>query len=155
MVVNKRKKKSRQRGSWSHGWGSRKKHRGAGSRGGRGLSGTGKRGDQKKTSFWKEKYFGKYGFKKKGIKKLINVINVGYLEENLDELVLKKVLLKENDDYSIDLGKIGYNKLLSQGSLKNKFKITVDEASKKAIEKVKKAGGEVILINKKTISKGQ
>ena len=86
---------------------------------------------------------------------MINVINVGYLEENLDELVLKKVLLKENDDYSIDLGKIGYNKLLSQGSLKNKFKITVDEASKKAIEKVKKAGGEVILINKKTISKGQ
>ena len=62
MTINKRKKNSRQRGSWTHGWGSKKKHRGAGHRGGKGNAGTGKKGDAKKPKIWKnKKYFGKYG----------------------------------------------------------------------------------------------
>ena len=63
MVVNKRKKNSRQRGSTTHGFGSKKKHRGHGSRGGSGLAGTGKRADAKKPSFWHDtEYFGGHGF---------------------------------------------------------------------------------------------
>ena len=54
MVVNKRKKFSRQRGGHTHGWGSKKKHRGSGNRGGKGMGGTGKRADQVKTLIWKE-----------------------------------------------------------------------------------------------------
>ena len=45
MTHNKRKKNSRQRGEWTHGWGAKKKHRGAGHRGGRGNAGSGKRGE--------------------------------------------------------------------------------------------------------------
>ena len=68
MVVNKRKKSTRQRAGTTHGYGSMKKHRGAGHRGGRGASGTGKRADSKKPSIWKQTdYFGKHGFKKKNI----------------------------------------------------------------------------------------
>lgn len=144
MVVNKRKKNSRQRGSHTHGWGTKKSHRGAGSRGGRGLAGTGKRGDQLKTLYWKERYFGKKGFKKKGYRKLYNIISLGYLEDNLDSLLSKKLISKEGDAYSVDLGKMGYDKLLSNGAVRNKFKITVNEASAKAIEKVESRGGEVI-----------
>jgi large subunit ribosomal protein L15 len=48
MTTHRRKKNVKQRGSKTHGWGSMKKHRGAGNRGGRGKAGTGKRGDQKK-----------------------------------------------------------------------------------------------------------
>jgi large subunit ribosomal protein L15 len=137
MVVNKRTKFSRQRASHTHGYGSKKKHRGAGSRGGRGRAGTGKRADQQKPTFWKDKkYFGKHGFKKKGMKKDIKTINLDYIEENIN------MFLKEG---IIDLKKLGYNKLLGRGNIKSKLKIKVESASAKAIEKVKKAGGEVIL----------
>lgn len=142
MVVNKRTKFSRQRASHTHGWGSKKKHRGAGNRGGRGLAGTGKRGDQMKTLYWKDKkYFGKYGFKKKGLKKEINTINIDYIEENLDRF------LKNGD--VIDLKEFGYNKLLGNGKVTKKLKIKVESASAKVVEKVKKAGGDVILEPKK------
>ncbi len=147
MVVNKRTKFSRQRASHTHGWGSKKKHRGAGNRGGRGMAGTGKRGDQIKTLIWKDKkYFGKHGFKKKGIKKEIRTINIDYIEENLNKFQ------KEGD--VIDLNKHGYTKLLGKGNIKTKLKIKINNASKKAVEKIKKAGGDVIL-PKKEVKKAQ
>ena len=62
MTTNRRKKDVKQRGSHTHGWGSKKKHRGAGNRGGKGMASTGKRSDAVKPSFWKERYFGKHGF---------------------------------------------------------------------------------------------
>jgi large subunit ribosomal protein L15 len=63
-MTNKRSKQSRNRGSHTHGGGSMKKRRGAGSRGGKGKAGSGKRGDAKKPMYWKDKnYFGKKGFK--------------------------------------------------------------------------------------------
>ena len=49
-MQNKVKKVRKFRGSHTHGYGSKKKHRGAGSRGGRGMAGSGKRADQKKPS---------------------------------------------------------------------------------------------------------
>jgi large subunit ribosomal protein L15 len=152
MVVNKRSKNSRHRGSWSHGYGSRKKHRGAGSRGGKGLSGTGKRGDQNKPTHWKKKYFGKKGFKKKGFKKDYDTISIHDLENSIEKLISQKLASKEGDVYSVDLTKAGYGKLLSQGKINSKFKITIEEASKKAIEKIKSNGGEIILkiLNKKS-----
>ena len=149
MVVNKRRKTSRQRGSWTHGWGSKKKHRGAGSRGGRGMAGTGKRSDTNKPSIWKEKYFGKFGFKKKGVREKMNTVSLGYLDQNLGNLLSKKLISKEGELYVIDTFKLGYNKLLSGGKVNSKLKITVSYASKKAIEKVKGQGGEVILPSEK------
>ncbi len=59
----KRKKVTKYRGSKTHGGGSMKKRRGAGSRGGRGRAGSGKKGDVKKPSYWHEyPYSGKKGF---------------------------------------------------------------------------------------------
>lgn len=145
MVVIKRKKSSRQRGGTTHGWGSMKKHRGAGNRGGRGMAGSGKKADQLKPSLWKnKKYFGKYGFKKKGIKIEISPINILLLEEKIASLEAAGKVSKENDVYVVDLEKIGYNKLLGSGKATKKFKITVPYASKGAVEKIKSAGGEVI-----------
>ena len=40
---------------------------------------------------------------------------------------------------------MGFQKLLSQGKVTKKFKINADMASASAVEKVKAAGGEVIL----------
>jgi len=144
MTINKRKKVVKYRGSKTHGGGSMKKRRGAGHRGGRGAAGSGKRADVKKPSIWKARYFGKFGFKSKS-KVSVNPVNIEYLDTHIEKFVSKKLVDKENDFYSVDLKKLGFNKLLGNGKPSNKYKIKATYASKKAIEKIKGSGGEVIL----------
>src|SRR3989344_7621305 len=144
MTVNKRKKSARYRGSTTHGSGAVKKRRGAGNRGGRGMAGSGKRADSKKPSLWNERYFGKFGFKSKSTAD-IRPVNIEYLEVNIEKLSRENAAVKENGAYSLDLEKLGFNKLLGSGKVLNKYRIKVSYASKKAIEKVKGGGGEVIL----------
>jgi len=149
MTVNKRSKHSRMRGSYTHGWGAKKKHRGAGHRGGRGMAGTGKRADQKKPSIWKnEKYFGRFGFKTKGAAKEINPVNLSYFEDNADRLLSEKAIEKKGDVYEIDAAKLGFNKVLGCGMLTKKFRITSESFSKKSIERIKQAGGEAVQLKK-------
>lgn len=152
MVVYKRKKVTRQRGSKTHGWGAMKKHRGAGHRGGRGMAGTGRKGDAKKPSIWKNKeYFGIHGFKRKNTKDM-KTVNIIFLEENLSMLLTDKKIKEENGIYLIDLDALGFDKLLSKGRITKKFKISCAYASKKAVEKIKAAGGDITIskINKKS-----
>ncbi|MBU4501751.1 MAG: 50S ribosomal protein L15 [Nanoarchaeota archaeon] len=147
MSVNRRKKNVRQRANNSHGWGARKKHRGAGSRGGRGMAGSGKRADQKKPSILKEygnSYFGRSGFVKHN-KRIVKSVNISYLEEQIPNLLSKKLINEKDKSYVIDLKTLGYNKLIGSGNVTKKFVITVEAASHKAVEKVAKAGGKVIL----------
>ncbi len=143
MTINKRKKNTRLRGSKTHGWGAKKKHRGQGHRGGRGLAGTGKRADTKKPSFWKEPYFGKHGFISKTPKPKIHAINISFVERHINKFLSSSLIIKENGFYIVELEKIGFNKLLGDGRVSVKFKIKTPYASKTAIEKVKEAGGEV------------
>ena len=142
MVVNKRKKNSRAHGSWTHGWGEKKKHRGAGHRGGRGAAGSGKRGDAKKPTIWKAKYFGKYGFTKRSFS---NPINIKTIEDSLKSWLAKKKIEEKEGTFIIDLSKLGYDKLLGTGNPINKLQIAVKSASEKAKEKIAQAGGEVKL----------
>src|SRR3990167_9706986 len=87
MPANRRKKDTGQRGSHTHGWGSKKKHRGSGNRGGKGMAGTGKRADTKKPSIWKSDYFGKHGFVSKTPKLKINPVNINFIEQHIDRLI--------------------------------------------------------------------
>jgi len=145
MVVRKRKKNSRQRGSKTHGWGAMKKHRGHGNRGGTGMSGTGKRGDQKKPSIWKNSnYFGKIGFAGRRVKKKIIGINIELLEANSQKYLANKMATKEGDLIVIDIAKLGYNKVLGSGSLKTKMKVIAPYFSSRAKEKIQQAGGQAI-----------
>ena len=144
MTINRRKKNDRQRGSKTHGWGAKKKHRGKGHQGGAGMAGTGKRADSKKPSVWKDvNYFGKYGFISKTPKVKINAVNVSYIEQHLGKFLSSNIIKKENGFYSVELEKMGYNKLLGDGKVSMKFKIQAPYASKSAVEKIKEAGGEV------------
>lgn len=144
MTFNKRKKNTRQRGSKTHGWGAKKKHRGQGHRGGRGMAGTGKRADSKKPSIWKEDYFGKHGFVSKTPKVKINPVNISFIEQHLNKFLSDNSIKKEDGFYSVELEKLGFNKLLGDGMVSTKFRIKVPYASRTAIEKVKEAGGEVV-----------
>ena len=142
MPHNKRSKRSRQRGSWTHGWGAKKKHRGKGNKGGAGMAGTGKRADSKKPSIWKDpNYFGKHGFASRFKKE--KAVNVQYLNEAADSLVEQKLIEKKGDMYRIELSKLGFGKLLSKGPAVKKFEIFAARASPGAIEAVKAAGGSV------------
>jgi len=130
MVVRKRKKDTRQRGSYTHGWGSKKKHRGAGHRGGRGFAGVGKRGASKKTKYLA---VGIQPLGKSGMIKIRNkfddkTINIGELEK------------KFPDQKEIDLTALGYDKLLGTGKLSKKINIKVSKISKRAKEKLEALG---------------
>lgn len=150
-MKHKRKKVQKQRGNKTHGYGSMKKHRGAGHRGGRGMAGTGKRADTKKQSILHDKkYFGKHGFKtrKAKIKRLLKRVNVSQLQEQL-----KKLVTKEGSIFKVNItGKRDkFTKILSKGEIKDKWEITLfkGQISKRAQEKVEKAGGKIILIEKR------
>ncbi|MBI2545565.1 uL15 family ribosomal protein [Candidatus Woesearchaeota archaeon] len=146
MVVHKRRKSVRMRGSKTHGGGSMKKRRGSGHKGGAGMSGTGKRADSKKPSIWKDAdYFGKHGFHRHGAREKMQVINVRELDEKVDMLVARQAATKDAQGCSMDLGKAGYNKLLGSGKVTRKLNITVKYASQGAIEAVQQAGGKVTL----------
>jgi len=124
----------------THGWGARKKHMGSGHRGGFGMAGTGKRADHKKSLILKksEKYFGKQGITSKSTKRRKNdVMNLDYIQKNLESLTKR---FGEKDVLNLEKYKI-----LGTGELTSKIKIKAKSASEKAKEKVKKAGGEIIL----------
>ncbi|MFH1425776.1 MAG: uL15m family ribosomal protein [archaeon] len=128
MKIKKRKKSSRTKGSHTSGRGFKKKARGKGHRGGIGKSGTGKRADHKKNL--KLYPFGKSKtLRKKPVIKL-KTIN------------LKDVLTKFKDKKEINLK--GY-KILGEGEVQTKIMITASTASKSALDKVKKAGGDIVL----------
>ncbi len=143
----KKKKVTKYRGSKTHGGGAMKKRRGAGNRGGRGRAGSGKRGDAKKPSYWKEKT-GKRGFTSKSRKK-IRALNLEVIHNKLNSWLEQGLVLKKPTGYEVELKKLGYNKLLGKGNVKVKLNIITGFASKRAIEKVKKAGGDVKVLRLK------
>ncbi len=133
MVVRKRKKVVKMRGSKTHGYGSKKKHRGKGSKGGKGYAGSHK---HKWTYIVKYEpdHFGKHGFtslKKVKMRRRIKIINVGELE--------KIATGKE-----IDLDAMGYTKLLGKGEVTKPFVVKISNFSAKAKEKIEAAGGKIL-----------
>lgn len=152
MVVRKEKKSRKMRGSRTHGYGRVGQHRKAGSRGGRGAAGL-----HKHKWTWVVKYhpdwFGKHGFKNPNptIKKdEIRAINLRELSERVEELLQRNLLKIENDLIVVNLEELGYNKLLGEGSITKPMKILVPRATRTAVEKVKGAGGEVVITSRQT-----
>lgn len=136
MKTKKRTKKSRMRGSHTHGRGFKKKARGSGHRGGVGMAGTGKRGDQKKTlvlNLYGGNYFGKDRAVRRKVYPKLKSINLREIQSMLNK-----------GESSINLK--GY-KILGEGELSSAVKITASAASQSALEKVKKSGSEIIIEN--------
>lgn len=145
MRLKKRRKSSRFRGSHTHGRGFKKKARGSGHRGGKGLAGTGKRGDQRKTlilNLYGNDYFGKSKTLRKKPSIKLEAINIQTVMANLSSFIRSGKAKETKDQTEIDLK--GY-KILGEGQTAKKFKITASAASKSAIEKIKKAGGEILI----------
>ncbi len=146
MKTHKRKKRSRLRGSKTAFYGARKKHKKSGHKGGKGMAGSGKRADQKKTLILKlygNTYFGKQGVTSRGTEKdKSDKINVEDISSQIDHFVKKGVAKKSGDKYELNLESY---KILGKGEIDKKIIIKARSASESAIEKVKKAGGEIIV----------
>lgn len=150
MTTHKKKKRVNYRGSNSCGGGHKKKRRGGGSRGGRGNAGTGKRADVNWPSVSGLDYFGKFGFKKKNAD-VIKAVTLAYLDEKWDVLVAKSLAEDKQGVIHINLHNLGAQKLLGTGIVHRKLVITADAASAGAVEKVKSAGGSVIVKEKEEV----
>lgn len=142
MKIKKTKKSKKQRGTTTHGWGARKKHKGSGSKGGKGMAGTGKRAGHKKTKItvmYGHGYFGKQGITSKSTAKKKNpVINLRDIERNPGKFKVENGWL--------DL--TGY-KVLGDGELTKEIKIKALDISKSAREKVENAGGIISIVKRK------
>jgi len=124
MPVHFKKKICKKRGTKSCGYGMKKKHRGGGSRGGRGKAGYGKH----KFTMMLQKdpdHFGKSGFNPVRRNRLPCI--------NVSQLV----------DMSQD-GKVVFNgKILGSGQINKALTVVCAKVSKLAKEKIEKSGGEV------------
>ncbi|MGM5482494.1 MAG: uL15m family ribosomal protein [Nanobdellota archaeon] len=148
-MLTKRKKDTKQRGYTTHGWGNRKRHRGAGNRGGRGMAGTGKRCKTRKQSILTiKRYFGKHGFKTKR-RTFITSTNIQYLEDKADYLLKTNKAVEKDGFFVINLADVGVDKLLSKGKPSRKYDITCFTASKGAVEAIEGQGGKVNFSNVK------
>lgn len=132
------------RGSSTHGWGSKKKHRGSGNRGGFGFAGYGKRSEHYKPYYLKLREFvGKNGFHshRRGKKQL--AVNIEYIQQHLDEFVNSGKVERKGEIYAVDIEKLGYKKVLGSGTVTLKLYVVAPFFTKKAEEKIKKAGGDI------------
>ncbi len=129
-----RKKVRKQRGKRTHGWGSQKKHRGAGSRGGRGRAGITK---HNKLKYLKQGIrVGKRGFvsqkqRRKDFEKCIN---------------LKDVVAAAGEKKEVDVTQLGYDKVLGKGKIEKAIIVSAKSFSAKAKEKIEQAGGKAISV---------
>ncbi len=134
---------SKFRGSRTHGRG-KKAGRGAGLRGGRGNAGLHK---HKWISIVKYRpdYFGHHGFKRpQSVVTGKVTMNLSDVEQALPSLSKDGFAVQKDGKWTVDLGKMGVDKLLGSGRISKPVTIKVGEASAKAAEKLKKAGGALV-----------
>ena len=165
MLTKQRKKSQSQRGTNSHGWGHKKKHRGSGHRGGFGLAGTGARGDVKKSALLTDSkslkmiigaqrgvkvskiklgksYFGKRGFTSI-YKKSQKTMSLSYIETQYDSLVKNEAIVEDKKELVFDATAYGIDKILGTTKLSRKLVVIVEEISKSAKTRIEEAGGRV------------
>ena len=143
MVVRRRKKVRKMRGSKTHGYGSKKKHRGKGSKGGKGFAGS---KDHKRQMVLQmdPEHFGKRGFKRgfyPSLKRKRERERVITLRE------LDKLAEKEGKD-EINLLEYGYKRVIAGGNVTRALRIKVERITERAREKIESAGGSVELVQK-------
>ncbi len=141
MKLKKRTIRSRLRGSRTAGYGFRQQHKGHGNKGGFGMSGTGKRASQKQQKALMmakaagfESYFGRRG-----------MTSAPTIRKKTFQLNLGDIQKKYYKSSKVDLKKY---KILARGE-GFKAEIVARSASKAAIEKMEKAGGKIIIFEKK------
>jgi large subunit ribosomal protein L15 len=140
---SKKKKSSKRRGDREMGRG-KKKGRGAGLRGGRGNAGKHKHKRVHYAKLGEEFGYTNFGFKRPDEAVIaVNAVNVSELETVLPRLVQMGEATKAGDVFTVDLTKMGIDKLLGSGQVRTKIKVTVETATESAKTKIEAAGGSI------------
>lgn len=144
MVVRKRRKVRKQRGTRTYGRGCAKRGRGSGEKGGKGLSG----GHKQKWSYvlrYMPEHFGKHGFTRPpAVREEARTINIGELDERLDELLQQGIARREGEKIIIDAKKLGVEKVLGGGRVTGPIEVIAKEFVESAKRKLEEAGGKAI-----------
>ena len=141
-LPHKLRKVRKMRGSRTHGYGQIGQHR-KGSKGGR------KAGRHKHGWTYVIKhepdYFEKRGFtSQKGLRGKISVINVGELDELVDELAAERKLERKGKKIFLNLEKLGYDKLLGKGKITKPLIVKVSSYSETSAKKIEEVGGQLL-----------
>jgi len=144
MVVRKRRKIRKYRGSRTVGRGCAKRGRGSGEKGGKGMSG----GHKQKWSYilrYMPDYFGKHGFiRPDDVRSTTRAINIGDIDEHIDNLVSAGAARREADKFFVDVTKLGFDKVLGGGKVTRPIEVTAKEFSESAKRKLEGAGGGAV-----------
>ena len=140
-MASRLRKTRKYRGSRNHGWGQVGQHRASGHKGGLGKSGMLK---HHYSTMLKEfpNHFGHDSTHPPHP----NITKKWTSVRDLDDL-FAKYGKQEGDKKIIDLNKLGIDKLLGGGQIKNAFTVKITQFTKSAEEKIKNAGGEVLANN--------
>ena len=134
---------SKFRGSRTHGRG-KKAGRGAGLRGGRGNAGLHKHKWISVVKYCPD-YFGHHGFKRPQSVVCDKVtMNLSEVEQALPSMAKDGFALQKDGKWSVDLTKMGVDKLLGSGRISTAISVKVAEASATALEKLKSSGGTLV-----------
>jgi large subunit ribosomal protein L15 len=134
---------SKFRGSRTHGRG-KKAGRGAGLRGGRGNAGLHKHKWIHTVKYLPD-HFGHYGFKRpQSVVRHKVTMNLSEVEESLQALSMEGAATQKDGKWTVDLTKVGVDKLLGSGRIGKPVTVKVGEASAKAKERLEKAGGKLV-----------
>jgi len=144
MVVRREKKSKYYRGSRTCGWGRVAQHRRSGRKGGRGRVGYHKHKWSWVMAYARD-WYGKHGFTRyPSLVPIKRVINVGELDEQIDELLKAGVATVEGDAVRVDITLLGYNRLGGRGRVTRKLVVVGLEATRAAISKLEEVGGRFI-----------
>jgi len=134
----------KQRGRSTYGRGCRKRGRGSGEKGGKGLSG----GHKQKWPYmlkYMPEHFGKHGFiRPLAVRREIGAINVGELDERLDELLQQGIAKREEERIVVDVRKLGFERVLGGGHVTHPLEVIAKEVVESAKRKLEEAGGKAI-----------
>jgi large subunit ribosomal protein L15 len=140
-LATRLRKTRKHRGSRNHGWGQVGQHRASGHKGGLGVAGLLK---HHFSTMLKEDpdHFGHDSTHPPHP----NIIKKWTSVRDLDHLFAKSGK-KEGEKNILDLTTLGYAKLLGGGQVKNAYVVKIKQSTASAQEKVKQAGGEVLMNN--------
>ncbi len=90
-------------------------------------------------------YFGKHGFTRPAaVREEVNAINVGDIDERLEELTKLGAARQEGERFIVDVGKLGFEKVLGGGQVKHPIDVTAKKFVESAKRKLEEAGGKAI-----------
>jgi len=136
-MPHKLRKIRKKRGSRTQGYGRVGQHRKSGGKGGR------KAGRHKHGWSYVHRYEPDY-FKKKRLKSLMDKSEIRIINlKELEEIALQKA--SKGKKVTLDLEKMGYDKLLGSGKISIPVSVKISAWSKAAQKKIEAVGGEILM----------